>query len=109
MVLNINPRGNDTLTAHYARGYQIRDFLGKDFPALCTGHPDLYVLCSEDERGLAVGLWNFSADPAFEPSVKLGRHYNTIEWINGGGRLCGDTVTFDEIPTHGFAGFIVSL
>ena len=109
LVLNISPRGNDTLTAHYARGQQIRDFVGKSFPALCTGHPDLYVLCSEGGRGLAVGLWNFSADPAFEPSVKLGRHYDTIEWIDGGGRLCGDTVLLDEIPAHGYAGFVVSI
>jgi hypothetical protein len=108
LILNINPRGNDTLTAHYARGHQIRDFVGDALPAHCTGHPDLYLLCSESESELSVGVWNFSADPAFDPCVTLGNHYSAITWIGGSGTLRGNTVTLDEIPAHAFAGFTVS-
>ena len=28
LIINTNPRSNDTLMRHYARGYQYRDFLG---------------------------------------------------------------------------------
>ena len=93
---------------HYARGYQYRDFLGEDFYATCTGNPDVYLLCSQGNGEIAVGVWNFCIDVAMNPVVELGKEYKNIRFINGNGRLCGKSVELDEIPAYGFTGFVVS-
>jgi len=108
LIININSRANDTLMRHYARGYQYRDFLGENFCATCTGNPDVYLLCSQGNGELAVGVWNFCIDPAMTPVVELGKEYRNIRFINGNGKLCGKTVELDEIPAYGFTGFVLS-
>lgn len=108
LIINTNPREKDTLMRHYARGYQYRDFLGEDFYATCTGNPDVYLLCSQGNGELAVGVWNFCIDVAMNPVVELGKEYKNIRFINGNGRLCGKSVELDEIPAYGFTGFVVS-
>lgn len=108
LIINTNPRSNDTLMRHYARGYQYRDFLGENFCATCTGNPDVYLLCSQGNGELAVGVWNFCIDPALTPVVELGKEYRNIRFINGNGKLCGKTVELDEIPAYGFTGFVLS-
>ena len=108
LIINTNPRENDILMRHYARGYQYRDFLGENFCATCTGNPDVYLLCSQGTGELVVGVWNFCIDPVITPVVDLGEEYKNIRFINGNGKICGKTVILDEIQAYGFAGFVVS-
>lgn len=108
LIINTNPREKNTLLRHYARGYQYCRFMADSFYALCPGHPDLYMLCSKDDKELAIGVWNFCIDPALNPVVYLGKSYENICFINGSGKLCRDKVMLDEIPGYGFSGFTVS-
>lgn len=62
--------------------------------------------CKADEKTLAVGLWNFCADPIFQPVVELGDNYDAIEFIGCMGNLEGNRVTLSEIAPYGFAAFV---
>lgn len=62
--------------------------------------------CKEDEKTLAVGLWNFCADTIFQPVVELGENYDKIEFINCDGKLCGNLVNLSEIAPYVFAAFV---
>lgn len=108
LVINTIPREKSTLMRHYARGYQYSRFMSECFYALCPGHPDLYLLCSQDENEIAVGVWNFCVDPAINPVVYLGQKYKSIRFINGSGKLYGNRVELEEIPAYGFSGFVLS-
>lgn len=78
----------------------------KPLPAFCPGNPDLYVLCSQNEQGLTVGLWNLSDDTVFDAKVQLAREYSSIDFAVGKGYLEGNCLTLTEsIPPYGFAGF----
>ncbi len=97
----------------YARGEQIAKAVpwlsrGKSLPAFCGGNPCLYMIAKEKEGKLAVGLWNFYADPIWEPTVRLGKSYDKLCVLNGGkGELQGDKVILGEIQPFGFAAFEV--
>lgn len=108
LVININPRKNANLMRHYARGRQYCDFAGGSFDAVCTGNPDVYLLCSKGNGELAVGVWNFCIDPILKPVVELGQTYKNIRFINGGGKLLGKKAELEEIPGYSFMGFVVS-
>ncbi|MBQ8732557.1 MAG: hypothetical protein IJY82_06990 [Oscillospiraceae bacterium] len=56
---------------------------------------------------MAVGLWNFFADPALSPTIALAREYSSITCINCDGRVDGNRVTLSDIPAFGFAAFEV--
>lgn len=77
-------------------------------PAVCTGHPDLYLLCAETEKGLTVGLWNCYADSILCPTVELNDSYTDIRFVNTCGKLDGNTVRLQELPAFGFAAFAVT-
>lgn len=115
LVLNIDPvAGGRGLLRHYARGRQLAKatewLSGQALPAYVYGVPGLYLLCRKSEDAMAVGLWNFYADPAMEPVVKLDRDYAEVTWLNGRGRLEGRQVRLeDDIPPYGFAAFEVRL
>ena len=95
----------------YARSEQIAKNVfwlsGKKLPAYSYGNPHLYMQCKADDKALAVGLWNFCADPIFQPVVELGENYDAIEFINCSGNLCGNFVKLSEIAPYGFAAFSV--
>lgn len=112
LVLNVNTRtGNTRVLNHYARGKQYAENIpwlsGRNLPAYAYGHPALYVLCKKDENSMAVGLWNFFADPAMEPIVELDEEYGEIEFLNTQGKKDGHQVHLSDIPPFGFAGFLV--
>ncbi len=87
---------------------QVEWLSGSKLPAaLLTDHPDLYLQCKKSENAMAVGLWNFFADPAFEPILQLDRAYQTVNAVNCTATLEGDTVTLSDIPPYGFAFFEV--
>jgi len=101
----------ETLWRNYLRAAQIveqAEWLGgKVLPAVCKGHPDLYMMCKEKDNTLSVGLWNCFADSILEPVVTLNREYGQIHFINCNGNLEGNKVKLTELPAFGFAGFEV--
>ena len=58
---------------------------------------------------MAVGLWNFFADPAIDPVVELDGEYGGIEFLNTNGKLDGNKVYLNDIPPFGFVGFEVKI
>ena len=101
----------ERLFRQYTRSRQISDILprlsGRKLPAHCPGNPDLYLMCKEDGDEMAVGLWNFCADPVLQPKVKLEKAFDNIRFIRCSGQPEGDTVTLSELPPYGFCGFVV--
>lgn len=71
-------------------------------PVKCPGHPRLYMLCKQNDSGMAIGLWNIFADEVICPAITLDREYTHAEFINCNGTLQGNTVTLDEIAPFGF-------
>jgi hypothetical protein len=63
--------------------------------------------CKKDESALAVGLWNFFADPVLSPIVQLDGEYSSITCINCDGRVEGNRVILSDISPFGFAAFEV--
>ena len=112
LVINVNTRGSEHLLKHYARSRQYAEQIewlsGKKLPAYVYGNPSLYIQCKESKGALAVGLWNFFADTAFEPVVELAECYSDIEFVNCSGTLIGDKVTLTDIPPFGFVAFEVN-
>lgn len=78
-------------------------WLGAKLPAVCAGNPDLYMICKENEKGLAIGLWNISADEIIEPCITLSETYGTAEFIHCDGVMEGACMRLSPIPAYGFA------
>lgn len=119
LVLNYNGRiaskdASDLyFRGHYMRGRMIADSIewlsrGRRLPSYCYGNPYLYSIAKENEAGLAVGLWNFHADPVWNGVVELGEEYRDVRFTEGTtGVLRGDRLCIDEIPAHGFCAFVL--
>ncbi len=71
--------------------------VGNPLPAQCAGHPDLYILCSRSESGMAVGLWNFFADEIDQPVLELAEDYKEAEFVNSSGVLVGNKVILSQL------------
>ena len=56
---------------------------------------------------MAVGLWNFFADPVLSPTVELDNAYASVRCLNCEGTLDGNRVHLSDIPPFGFAAFEV--
>ncbi len=101
----------ESLFRQYTRARQVQQILprlsGEMLPASCPGNPDLYLMCKEGQEEMAVGLWNFSADPILQPRVLLSKNYDSIRFLNCSGYLDGDTAVLSELPPFGFCGFVV--
>ena len=52
---------------------------------------------------MAIGLWNFFADPAIDPVLQLDHPYRSVEAVNCTAALEGDRITLSELPPYGFA------
>lgn len=65
----------------------------KPLPAYCTGNPDLYLMCKQDDEGMSVALFNCFADALAEPVIYLDKPYIRIECTNCDAELDGDKVT----------------
>ncbi len=75
---------------------------GRALPAVCPGHPQLYILATENENGMALGIWNNFADEVFTPTVMLGKCYQSVEFLQSTGKLQGNRLTLSDIPPFGF-------
>ncbi|MBE6589434.1 MAG: hypothetical protein E7643_04580 [Ruminococcaceae bacterium] len=112
LVLNINTRSNaDNALKHYERSRQYAEQIpwlsGQKLPAYVYGNPALYMQCKHDNAALAVGLWNFFADPVLSPAVQLDGEYSSITCINCSGYIDKDRVILSDIPPFGFVAFEV--
>jgi hypothetical protein len=86
---------------------QIPWLSGKKLPAHIYGNPSLYIQCKKNDSSLAVGLWNFFADPVWNPTVQLDKEYASIRCIHCEGRIDGDRALLSDIAPFGFAAFEV--
>ncbi len=81
----------------------------KRLPAVCTGNPDLHIICKRTEKGLAVGLWNISADCIMDDVIRLDSGYDNMETFGCEGTLEGDCVKLSgEIAPYAFAGILLT-
>ncbi|MCR5040775.1 MAG: hypothetical protein K6C36_01600 [Clostridia bacterium] len=90
----------------YRRALQTIDFFSScssTLPAVCPGHPELYILTMGDGRERAVGLWNLSADPVWEPTVTLDKAPDSVEGVKGDARCEGRTLTLSDIAPFDYA------
>ena len=100
------------LTRSYCRARQLADGLAwagrKPLPAVCLGHPDSYMLCKRTAEGLAVGLWNLSADCMADPELRLDQAYAGAEYFGCEGRLEGNRLRLrGDIQPYAFAGILL--
>ena len=111
-VFNCDGKDCENLLKHYANARVIADHTewlsGNKLPAFCLGNPNLYMQCKEDEKSIAIGLWNFFEDEALEPVIQLDRTYESVEFLCGSGRLCADTIRLSDIPPFGFCGIVLT-
>ena len=104
--------GPENVFKNYERSMQISSIIpwlsGKKLPAYVYGCPEMYLQCKEGDGKLAVGLWNFFADEAFDFTVQLAEEYSSIKLLNCEGTLDGDKVTIKSIPAFSFGFFEVT-
>lgn len=103
--------GPESVFRNYERSRQIAGFAklcsGNALPAYVYGSPEMYIQCKESDGKLAVGLWNFFADEAFDFTVELSKSYSNIKFLNCEGALDGNKVKIKSIPAFGFGFFEV--
>ena len=103
--------GPESVFRNYERSRQIAEFAeyasGKKLPAYVYSCPEMYIQCKEADGKLAVGLWNFFADEAFDFTVELSESYSKIKFLNCEGSLDGNKVTVKSIPAFEFGFFEV--
>ena len=84
------------LFRNYCRQRQLIDSYawlgGKPLAAICTGHPDLYLMVKTDADSMAIGLWNYFADKIYQPEIEFCETYSSAEFINCEGKLEGNKV-----------------
>ncbi|MBQ8432770.1 MAG: hypothetical protein IJX28_07790 [Clostridia bacterium] len=72
----------------------------RPLPVKCMGHPQLYLLCKEEDDRLTVGLFNCHADSIYAPTLTLDRDYQRVECLRGEGVLDHRTLTLSELPAY---------
>lgn len=98
---------------NYYRGAQLQKALQwvskKPLPAICAGHPFLYMICAKNKEGTALGvaLFNPFEDEVLSPQIALDKVYTTARFVNCSGNLQGDKLILTDIPPFGFAAFEV--
>lgn len=100
-------RAEEYAFRNYERQKQVVEALtwlcGKKLPAVCTGHPDLYVLTKKKDNVLSVGLWNFFPDGIYGARVELPENIKSFDIFGADGEADGNILTVSEIPPYGFA------
>lgn len=82
---------------------------GRSLDAICTGHPDLYLMVKKSADSIAVGLWNFSLDAIETPEVELAAAYTQLETVNCTGTIAGNRVMLSRLPAQEFCCFTARL
>lgn len=100
---------SEGLMRQYPRARQIAEAVpylgGKELPAVCAGHPDLYIQVKRSGGKTAVGLWNFFPDEIERPRVTLCFEPEKVTCPYGETVIDGKTVTLPYLPPYGFVCF----
>ncbi|MBQ2956482.1 MAG: hypothetical protein IJE08_08465 [Clostridia bacterium] len=81
----------------------------KKLPAVLTGHPDIHVICKRTEEGLAVGVWNLSADYLADAEIRTDAAYNGMETFGYEGEVRDGIVKLrGELAPYAFAGILLT-
>ena len=73
----------------------------KPLPAVCSGNPDLYLICEKGEDYLSVGLFNCFADYVLDTEILLDGEYSKIECADCDAIIEGNKVILKS-RLHGF-------
>ena len=101
VALNVQNRDiyngfNGDFFVSYCRQKQIFDcaewLQGKKLPAASLKNPYLYVLCKENEKSRAIGLWNLWEDEILRPEIELNAPVKGIKFYETEGYSDGDKV-----------------
>ena len=111
LLLNFNTEKSAfaDISRHYKRSRQYADAIerisGKKPPAYVYGAPSLYIMCRREEESgaLAVGFWNFFADPVYAPFAELDGEYTVKDSVNCTAEIKKDRLYLSDIPAFGFA------
>lgn len=100
------------VTRSYCRQKQLIEGLEwagrKKLPAVCAGHPDVYLICKRSEKGLAVGLWNLSADYMADPCIRLDKEYRIASLFGAEGSVEGDVLKLTgDVAPFAFVGIFL--
>ncbi len=92
---------------NYERQKQVIEALewlsGRKLPAVCTGHPDLYILTKRKDNTLTVGLWNFFPDKIYGAKIELPENIASFRTFGADGKAEKNILTVSEIEPYGFA------
>ena len=84
---------------NYERQKQVTEALqwlcGKKLPAVCTGHPDLYILTKRKENLFSVGLWNLFPDKIYNAKVDLPEKIKSIRIFKSGQDCINNIASLD--------------
>lgn len=98
---------------NYERQKQVIDALewlcGKKLPAICKGHPDLYILTKKKNKTLAVGLWNFFPDRIYNAKVELSENISSFRMFGAEGTADNNILTVSTVEPYGFAAAEITL
>lgn len=90
----------------YLRAAQVRAFAercGEKLPAICPGHPGLYLLVKTAGDRVAVGLWNLHPDPVFAPEVAFPQNIRILSTVRCEAAANGSSACLSDIPAFDFA------
>ena len=97
----------ETVYRNYERQKQLINAIewmcGKKLPAVCPGHPDLYILTKKRDNMLSVGMWNFFPDKIYSPVVQVEEEILSFRTFGAEGRSAGSVLHLSEIEPYGFA------
>ncbi len=100
-------RAEEYAFRNYERQKQVINALewmsGKKLPAVCKGHPDLYILTKKKGNVITVGLWNFFPDRIYNANVELTGEIASFSVFGAEGKAQGNILTVSEIEPYGFA------
>lgn len=71
----------------------------KKLPAVCAGHPDLYMVCRKDKDILSVGLFNLSDDEIYDPEIILDGNYEIVDMLDSNAQVDGNLLKIDKTIT----------
>jgi len=105
-------RQDSDVFCSYGRKKQLDETLqwlgGRPMPAVCTGHPGLYMICKKGDKAMAIALCNIFEDAVFAPEIILDQKYGKVRFIGCEGRLEDNKfVLSTDIPPFGFVGIEV--
>ncbi len=91
---------NRSFAQNYARRRQMMEALPwlsrREVPAVvCGNHPFHYTLMKEDDRAVALGVWNLHKDRINQLRVKINVPFDTVNFVNCEGHVEGNEAVLD--------------